>query len=358
MKVFTIILLAVSIGLLGASAQTAARTQIAGNITAVDISGQKISLKTDKGETLTVAVTDKTVIVHVPPGETDVKKGTKMAFADLGAGDRLVAFVRPSEDGKIQQATSLVVRTKTDLAGMQQKELEDWKKRGAGGIVTDIDPAAHTITLKAGARTWKVQTSDNTRFHRYSVDSAKPSDATRSSFDEIKTGDQVNVLGNHGEDNTIAAEAIYSGAFRQLAATIVSIDPASSEMKVTDLATKKPLTIRITPESTMKKLPEELAQGLARRYQGGRGRGGGPPAAGGGRGGDLNSMLDRLPAMSLSELKPKDAIMLSTTQGGDTGKLTAITLLAGVEPILTAAPTATRDIMSGWNLGAGGEGSQ
>jgi hypothetical protein len=31
-------------------------------------------------------------------------------------------------------------------------------------------------------------------------------------------------------------------------------------------------------------------------------------------------------------------------------------LLAGVEPLLTASPNATRDIMSGWNLGGGGGG--
>jgi hypothetical protein len=35
--------------------------------------------------------------------------------------------------------------------------------------------------------------------------------------------------------------------------------------------------------------------------------------------------------------------------------VTAITLLAGVEPLLTASPNATRDIMSGWNLGGGGD---
>jgi hypothetical protein len=78
---------------------------------------------------------------------------------------------------------------------------------------------------------------------------------------------------------------------------------------------------------------------------------GGP---GGGRGGDIGQMLDRLPAMPLAELKPKDAIMVSTTMGSDPTKVTAVMLLAGVEPVLTAAPTATRDIMSGWNLGGGG----
>jgi hypothetical protein len=60
--------------------------------------------------------------------------------------------------------------------------------------------------------------------------------------------------------------------------------------------------------------------------------------------------------MPLSDLKPKDAIMVSTTMGTDPTRVTAIMLLAGVEPILTAAPNATRDIMSGWNLGGGGGG--
>jgi len=139
---------------------------------------------------------------------------------------------------------------------------------------------------------------------------------------------------------------------------------------VTDLATKKPLTIRVNADSTMKKLSDQMAQGLARRYQaGGRagaaggdappaGRGGGGPGGqgGGGRGGDIGQMIERSPAIPLSDLKPKDAIMVSTTLGSDPTKVTAIMLLAGVEPILTAAPNAARDIMSGWNLGGGGGG--
>src|SRR5207302_4477442 len=178
-----------------------------------------------------------------------------------------------------------------------------------------------------------------------------------------------------------------SGSFRQIAATITSIDPATGELKVKDLATKKPLAIRVTADSEMKKLPEQLSRVLARRYgaasgqgagQGGgqgegRGAGGGQPGApgaggaapgaeaggargtgrgmGGGRGGDVGQMIESLPAMPLADLKPGDAIMVSTTQGTDPGRVTAIMLLAGVEPLLTASPNATRDIMSGWNLG-------
>jgi hypothetical protein len=67
-------------------------------------------------------------------------------------------------------------------------------------------------------------------------------------------------------------------------------------------------------------------------------------------------MLDSLGRIPLAELKKGDALMISTTQGADAGHATAIMLLAGVEPLLTASPTATRDIMGGWNLGGSGEG--
>jgi hypothetical protein len=256
---------------------------------------------------------------------------------------------------------------------LAQKELDDWKKRGTTGTVAAVDAAARTVSIKVGQRTLTVQPSDKTEYHRYSLDSAKVSDAKPSTFAEIKTGDQVSVLGNKSEDGaTIHAESIFAGTFRQIAATIVSIDPATGEMKVTDLATKKPLIIRVNADSTMKKLSEQVAQGLARRYQaGGRSaagpaggdsapaaqRGGGGGQGGGMRGGgDIGQILERSPAIPLSDLKPKDAIMVSTTMGTDPTRVTAIMLLAGVEPILTAAPNATRDIMAGWNLGGGGGG--
>jgi hypothetical protein len=69
-------------------------------------------------------------------------------------------------------------------------------------------------------------------------------------------------------------------------------------------------------------------------------------------------MLDRLPAVQISDLKPGDAVMISTTMGSDPSRVTVIMLLAGVEPLLTASPNATRDIMSGWNLGGSGSGGE
>lgn len=378
MKVFYALAVATLAALCGrvpapAQQPAAARSQIAGNVTAVDAANNQVTLKTDKGEDVSIATTEKTLVLHMPPGETDPKKGNKMLLSSLAPGDRVVAIVRqPDPSQKTLQASSLIVRTKADIADIQQKDQDDWKKRGTTGTVTAIDAAAKTATIKVGQRTLTVQPSEKTDYHRYSPDSARFADAKASNFGEIAVGDQMRVLGDKNEDGTtIKAEKIVSGSFRQIAATITAIDASTGELKVKDLATKKPLTIRVTGDSAMKKLPDQMATMLARRYgqaaQGAQGAGGGGGGQrgggqggpgrgmGGGRGGDVGQMLDSLPAMPLTDLKAGDAIMVSTTQGTDPGKVTAITLLAGVEPLLTASPNATRDIMSGWNLGGGGD---
>jgi len=355
-----------------ASPQSAAapRSQVVGVVTSVAAPTRQITLKTDKGETITATAGETTLIVHMAPDVTDPSKAPRITLAEINEGDRVVALYRGAADQKSIQATSLVVRTKADLAEIAKRELDDWRKRGTVGTVTAVDAAAKTITLKVGSRTVTVTASDKTEYHRYSLDSAKPADAKPSSLAEIKVGDQAHVLGNRNADGTATtAEVMYAGTFRQLAATVVSVNAATGEMQVKDLATKKPIGIRVDADSTMKKLDPQLAQQLARRYGAGRGRGAADGAApegrgmrgggGGGRGaagGDLSQTLERLPAITLADLKAGDAIMVSTTMGSDPTHVTAIMLLAGVEQILTAAPDSTRDIMSGWNLGGGGGG--
>jgi hypothetical protein len=360
------------------SAQTppaASRAQISGTVTSVDADANQLSLKSDKGDVVSVTTTDRTLILRIPPGETDPKKGSKIALPTLNAGDRAVIIGPAPADPKTWAATAVLIMSKSDVASLQQKDQDDWKKRGTTGTVTAIDGSGKTVTIKSGTRTFTVQPSEKTTYHRYSLDSARFSDAKPSSFPEIKPGDQLRVLGNKSEDGAaIEAEKIAFGTFRQIAATVTAINPQTGEMTVKDLATKKALTIKIDADSTMRKLPETAARMLARRYAPGAQQGEGPVGApsaagrgaapgagrggGGGRGADVSQMLDNLPAMPISELKPGDAIMVSTTQGSESGKVTAIMLLAGVEPLLTASPTATRDIMSGWNLGGGGDAGQ
>ena len=63
-------------------------------------------------------------------------------------------------------------------------------------------------------------------------------------------------------------------------------------------------------------------------------------------------MLARMPASNLSDLQKGDAVMIVTTEGTEGGSVTAITLLAGVEPILQSSPGAP-SLLSAWSLGSG-----
>ena len=74
---------------------------------------------------------------------------------------------------------------------------------------------------------------------------------------------------------------------------------------------------------------------------------------------DFQQMLSRIPSVTLADLQKEDAVMVVATQGTTGNAVTAITLLGGVEPILTASPngTSAAALFSGWNMGApGGEG--
>jgi hypothetical protein len=388
MKSFLLVILSALAPFATAWAQApAATSRVTGTVTGVNAGAKQITVKSDKGDVIVLNTTDHSFLLRLPPGETDTKKAVKIALTDVGDGDRLVASGQETADQKTMEARTVLIMSKNDVAEVKKKEAEDWQKRGSTGTVTAIDPAAKTLTIKVGSREVSVQPGDKTDYHRYSLDSAKFADAKPSTFAEIKIGDQVRVLGDKSPDGaTIKAEKIVAGTFRQLAATIESIDPATGEMKVKDLATKKLLTIRVDSDSTMKKLDPQMAAMMARRYapgaqaegRGGPGGGGAPGGApggagrsgmprpdgqgggggrmGGGRGGDVGAMLDRLPPIHLTDLKNGDALMVSTTMGSDPNKVTAIMLLAGVEPLLTASPSAVRDIMSGWNLGGGGGG--
>lgn len=50
---------------------------------------------------------------------------------------------------------------------------------------------------------------------------------------------------------------------------------------------------------------------------------------------NMADLLERLPTISINELKVGDTIIMSSLQGSDPSQLTAISLVAGVEQLLT-----------------------
>src|ERR1035438_4919911 len=108
-----------------ASAQTppaANRSQISGTVTSVNTDGHQLSLKSDKGGDVSVSITDRTLILRIPPGETDPKKGSKIALATLNAGDRAVIIGPLPADPKTWTATAVLVMSKSDVASLRSEE--------------------------------------------------------------------------------------------------------------------------------------------------------------------------------------------------------------------------------------------
>ena len=169
-----------------ASAQPAPSTKIMGELTAVNGGSNQLTIKTDKGESIALTLAERTRYLRVTPGETDLKNASKIALSDLGTGDRVLALVRSSEDGKIFTATSVIVMTKADISKKQEHDRAEWQTRGITGIVTAVTPDTRQLTVTVhtmqGAKTIAIELDDTVDFRRYAPDSVRFNDAKPSSF--------------------------------------------------------------------------------------------------------------------------------------------------------------------------------
>ena len=393
-------------------AQTAPAAPSARRIGAIKaISGTSITLTPDSGPEVNVNVLPTTRLLRIAPGEKNLKNATPLRLQDLQVGDRILVGGQASDDAKSIAAATIVVMARTDLEAHHQQELQDWQKRGMGGLVSAVDPAAGTVTISVsnlmGKKSIVIHTSKDTVIRRYAPDSVKFEDAKTSSLQQIQPGDQLRARGDRIADGTeLNAEEIVTGVFRNIMGPINSVDASSGLISVQDLLSKKAVTVRVASDSDLHKLPAEMAQRFAMRLKGGSGiaglpGGGGasssgtgsganapagaaagnapanaPPnaqgaaanAQGGGAGGgtrpaggaDFQQMLSRSPAVAVADLHKGDAVVILATEGTPTSASTVVMLVGGVEQILQAAPSASQVMMlAPWSLGgapAGGEG--
>ena len=394
-------------------------TRVIGELKSINSAAKQITVKTDANSLVTVSVTDSTGYSRIPPGEKTLDKATKITFADLGEGDRILAAGKVADDYKSATARSLVVMTKGDIAKKQEAERIEWRRRGIMGVVSAVKPDKKEITITTrtpmGTQPVVLAISDKIDMRRYAPDSIKFSDAKPSVFEEFKVGDQVRAVGNKSADGTqFTPEKVVSGSFRMVAGTVTAVDAATGEIKVSDLQSKKPLTIVIKADSVLRKFPDMAAIAAAQRAAAGRpgtgapgappkqvsgqtaptknppvqtaagapsgagsaaqpaptknqpaqtaagaqsgagqgaaqptptknqpkptGTGAATPPAGPGPGAgapSIQDMLDRLPRITAAEVKPGDIIVVSSTNGADPSRLTAITLISGADTLLT-----------------------
>jgi Domain of unknown function (DUF5666) len=385
-----------------AQSNTSAAKSAAPLGTIKSISGNSLVLTSDAGAEVNVEVRDSTRIVRIAPGQKDLKDAQTIALGDLQVGDRILVRGKAADDSKTFAATSIIAMKKADIADKQSRERDEWQKSGVGGLVNSVDAASGVISITVPSLREKknvaVHISPQTILRRYAPGSVKFDDAKPAPVQDIRPGDQLRAQGEKNSDGSeLTATEVVSGSFRNISGTISSLDPAQSTLMVHDLTTKKTVAIKITSESQLRKLPAPIAQRIAQRLNassgaangdqavgngaaasnaptakdpgvpasgqapassaardrsasgfGGGGRGAGAGGAGGAM--DLQQMISRMPASTIADLQKGDAIMLVGTEVGG-NSVTAITLLAGVEPILQSSPNGgASSILSPWSL--------
>ena len=377
--------------------------------TVKSVSGGTLTIATDSGQTVTVTLANGTRVQQLAPGSTDLKTAEASTADAIAEGDRVLVSGTPGDPGTLT-AIRVILMKSTAIAQRNQASQADWTRRGTGGIVTAVDPAGKTVAVSSGTRKVMLDVTDATVYRRYAPGSVKFEEAKPSSFAEIHAGDQLRVRGDRSTDGlTLKAEEIVSGSFKNLSGTIVTLNPTGNTFVIKDLATKKNETVTIGSESDLRSLPPEMAARFAARSrpggsaggapaapapgsattgtapgEGGAGRqaargasdangagrgleaagraggsgagpsGAGPTGAAGGRagGGDLSQIIPRLPKATLADLKAGEALMV-VASGSSGGPYTAITVLSGVEPLLTG-PAGSGPTLSPWSLGGGG----
>lgn len=363
-----------------------------GEVTSIDAATKQLTIKTDQGSVVIVSVTDKTRYRKLAPGDQILTNATDITSADVAEGDRVWARGTVAADRKSVPALQVIVMTKGDLAKKQEAERLEWRRRGILGVITALKPETKEITITnrtmAGTQSVVIPISDTTEMKRYAPDSIKFGDAKPSSFAELKVGDQLRALGDRTEDPLrFNPQKVVTGSFRTVGGVVTAIDPATGEVKINELEKKTPLTIIIKQDAVLRRFPSDIgammggfgrgaggaggpggapaagAPGAGQPSQGGQGQtagrpqgpGGGPGGGGpGGRGGfNINDMLERLPTISIADVKVGDTIIVSSTQGVDPTRLTAISLVAGADTLLAMLAPRPQSGQAGPNPAAG-----
>lgn len=334
---------------------------VPGEVTSISL--DKIGLKTASGA-VEVMLDAKTEYKRMSAEKPSFATATPAAFADIVVGDKVVASVVPDASGKWQPARTIYLMSKADLAQKQAKDVAEWRTRGIAGRVTAVDAATKTITVQLGSglntSQLKLTPKENAKVLRYPADSINFSEAKASTVDEIKTGDQIQALGDRTPDGTaMTAETIITGAFRQVVGTVQSVDAGKNEVLIKDDATKKDVTVSLASAVMLKRFPPDLAGRMLSMMGGGGVRppgqangappgppqngGGQRPPNGGGRGG-INELVERAPAITVNDLVAGDsiAVLISVPNAaapyGD--HIKALKLVAGVEPFKQLAAMA------------------
>ena len=326
---------------LSAAAQSKADS-VVGAIIEIDKTSRVATLKTDAGESIKLTTDDATTCLRIPAGERTLSKAQAIKFDDIAIADRVLAHGTKTGSGFMAQR--LIVMPVAEVAKKREHDLEEWKRRGIGGVVREVNAQTGEIILElrgpnAGARIPVETKSANVR--RYIPGSLRFEDARAGKVDEVRPGDQLRALGDKNGGNFMAEQIVF-GAFKTVGVTVVDIDAEKSLIHATTLDQKKPITISFNKDSVLRRISAPVAAAIAQKAKGDSAKPG-PTQPGPKQGSpviDVQSMIDTLPGVSLADIKPGDVLAVTGAVENDESHLVAIKIAAGVDLVLKALAPA------------------
>jgi hypothetical protein len=312
-------------------------TRAIGTVIEVDLKANRIVIKTDSGNTVTAFLDEKTDCLRAQPGDVSLGKAVKITRNEIGLGDKVYARGKVSADRKSLPAQKMIVMFKTDIEKDRERQSNEWKLRGIGGVVTSLNPQTGEITVQSrgreGLKVYVVIVTEAVRFRRYAPDSVKFSAARPSAFAELKIGDQLSALGEKSADGVrFKAEQIVFGSFRTVTGTVTAVDAGTGEIRISTLDKKRPLTVTAGKDSTLRRITPQAVKVIAAAAQNARPDNRNAGSVGGA---DLQETIERLPSAALSEIEPGKTIAVTGPVGADPSRLTAITLIVGIDAVLS-----------------------
>jgi hypothetical protein len=313
---------------------------VVGVVVQADAVSKSLTIRSDAGETISVQTDSNTTLVRIPAGERTLANAVTIQFGDITPRDRVLSS--GTRAGHNFVAQRVVLMPAAEVEKKRQHDLDEWKQRGIGGIVRETNAQAGTIALElrgtgAGNRLMLETTKAN--FRRYVPGSLRFEDARASKFDEVHAGDQLRALGDKTGDGKFVAEQIVSGAFKTIGVTVTAVDQATGKITAATLDQKKPVIISINKDSILHRIPPPVAMAIAQKAKGDASKpaGGAKPTS---PVIDVQQMIDTLPTISLSDLKPGDVLAVTGAIDNDDAHLVAIKVAAGVDLVLKALAPA------------------
>lgn len=288
------------------------RRGVAGQVSALSPETGRISLKVfapEGAKTITVAVTGATVIRRYSPDSVKFSDAKPSKFDALKIGDQLRARGEKSADGLVFTANEIV-------SGSFQT---------IGGIVTAVDQATNEvkITVLGSKKNATVVIRSDTIVRKLTpqlaaliAQRAKPAApagapqnaATSKAGEEPPAGSAKNVPTNGGTQPSVAAKPGPGGAPNAAPSKPRSQQPAGGSTP--SAAGPKGGAPAAGPSSPPKPRLDERK--------------------------DSQELIEQLPALPVSEIKPGDVIVVSSTTGTDVSRLNAIMFVTGVDAVLNA----------------------